>query len=116
MMDGLDLSRQGRKAKREAVVARKSKPSAKPKRRQGEAAVEDNGVDVTAWLRGLGGDGRLPQGVPPAEKRAAVEALAELHGVGPVEDPRRMAAPFWPAGESADEIVSAIRELRRKGK
>jgi hypothetical protein len=66
---------------------------------------------VRLWLSRNGG--RLPQGCTPAEKRAALEALAEMNGVEPISNPAEMTADFWPPEESADEIVSAIRALRR---
>ena len=59
---------------------------------------------------------QLPQGCTPAEKRAALEKLAELSGVRPINDPKSMIANFWPADEDADMIVTAIRALRRQRK
>jgi hypothetical protein len=59
---------------------------------------------------------KLPQHCPPEEKLAALEKLAELSGVQPIDDPRSMIAAFWPADEDADTIIAAIRKLRRQGK
>lgn len=59
---------------------------------------------------------RLPQGCTPAEKLAYLEALARRHGVKPIDDPVTMVADFWPARETADELVNAVRALRRQGK
>jgi hypothetical protein len=57
---------------------------------------------------------KLPQRCPPAEKLAALEKLAELSGIQPIDDPRSMIAGFWPANEDADTIIAAIRNLRRQ--
>ena len=97
-------------------MVRKSRPSARRKPRKGEPSAEENGTDFDARLRVTGGRDRLPQGVAPAEKLAALEALAALHGVEPIQDPRTMVAPFWPPEEDTDEMVSALRELRRRGR
>ena len=70
--------------------------------------------ELPASLRASDNDAKLPQGCTPAEKRAALEALANLRGVQPIADPATMAADFWPAEESVDEMVNAIRALRRE--
>ena len=69
-----------------------------------------------AKRRGYELEAQLPQGVTPAEKRAALEALAKLHGIQPIDDPTMMTATFWPPDETAEQIVSAIRALRHEGK
>jgi hypothetical protein len=61
-------------------------------------------------------NGPLLQGVRPAEKLAALDRLAERDGIGPVTDPDDLIAPFWPADETADDLVTAIRDLRRQGR
>ena len=58
----------------------------------------------------------LPQGCSPADKLAALEQLAAEEGTAPIENPNDLVADFWPEDETADEIVAAIRTLRREGK
>lgn len=59
---------------------------------------------------------RLPQGCSPSAKLAALDVLADMEGIKPIDDPSTMVAPFWPKEESADSIVEAVRALRRQGK
>jgi hypothetical protein len=88
----------------------------KPRRPKTKPAGQGPAGDgASAPGRGAPQGQRLPQGCTPAEKRAALEALAERHGVRPIDDPSAMIADFWPPWESADEIVTAIRALRREG-
>ncbi len=98
---------------------RQRKPPANSKSKAGkprskqpkpEAAIDD----FSAWLRVSRNNGQLPQGCTPAQKQAYVKALADLHNVGPIRDPATMTAAFWPAEETADDIVTAIRALRRQ--
>src|SRR3989338_3676473 len=97
-------------------MVRKSKPTStkanKPrsKRPKPEAKVDE----FSAWLRVSRSNGRLPQGCTPAQKRAYLKALADLHNVQPIKDPATMVAAFWPADESADDLVNAVRALRRQ--
>jgi hypothetical protein len=90
---------------------RKASPAPEPRKPR---RPDEEGDDLLAWLRVSRKGGRLPQGCTPAEKRAALEALAEMHGVRPIEDPAAMAAEFWPDEETADEIMTALRALRRQ--
>ena len=73
------------------------------------------GYDFETWLRVMRA-GRFPQGCTPAQKLAALKAHADLNGIKPVMDPETMMATFWPADESVDEFIAAIRGLRRQGK
>jgi hypothetical protein len=85
----------------------------KASRRRAKSGGHDPEVDdFLVWLRLSRNGGRLPQGCTPAEKRAALEALAGMNGVEPISNPAEMTADFWPAGESADDIVTSIRALR----
>ena len=52
---------------------------------------------------------------PPSEKLAELLAHAAQHGIKPIVDPDTMRADFWPAGESVDDFVAAVRDLRRRG-
>jgi len=118
--------------KKKPVRNKKKGNSAKPKTKNGVAAsipdydpelakafAEDEarrGYTFETWVRVMR-TRKLPQGCTPAEKLAAIKALADLHGVHPVEDPESMMAPgFWPEHESVDEFVDVIRALRRQGK
>jgi hypothetical protein len=86
-------------------------------RARAESAGHDPEVDdFVVRLRLSRNGGRLPQGCTPAEKRAALEAVAEMNGVEPISNPAEMTADFWPSEKSADEIVAAIRTLRRDRK
>jgi hypothetical protein len=88
----------------------------KPRRPKTKPAGQSSaGNDACASRRGAPQGERLPQRCTPAEKRAALEALAARHGVRPIDDPSAMIAAFWPPDESAEEIVTAIRSLRREG-
>jgi len=44
-----------------------------------------------------------------------VDALAVQQGVKPIDNPKDLAADFWPEDEMADQIVEAIRQWRREG-
>lgn len=55
----------------------------------------------------------LPQGCSPAEKLAALEALAELQGIKPIDDPREMIGDFWPENESVDEFLAARKRWQQ---
>lgn len=70
-----------------------------------------DGFDI--WLRLTRSGGKLPQGCSPAEKLAAFEMLAEMQGIQPIQDTKAMTAEFWPAKETADDLVAAVRALRR---
>lgn len=104
-------------------MVRKAKPSQPVKTPREPVQAETNGVqpfaegdiDFNAWLRVQRHGGQLPLGVSPEEKRQALEALADSHGVGLVQDPRAMVADFWPKHETAADMVEAIRALRRQG-
>ena len=95
-------------------MPKKSKHTARTKRRKavnnGPADGECENLD--SWLR-LTPTNRLPQGCSPAKKRAALEMLAEMHGVKPIDNPAGMTAPFWPNDESTDEMLAALRAIRR---
>lgn len=58
---------------------------------------------------------RAKSSLRPNDKLAALLAHAEEHGIKPVADPDAMRAGFWPAEESVDNFVAAIRALRRQG-
>jgi hypothetical protein len=55
----------------------------------------------------------VPQ-TTPAARRAALEAQMERKGIKPIDDPDTMTADFWPADETADEVIEAVRALRRR--
>ena len=97
-------------------MARKAKPSStkasKPRSKRPKPKAEVD--DFSAWLRVSRRNGQLPQGCTPAQKRACLQALADIHNVQPIQDPAAMVAAFWPADESADDVVNALRALRRQ--
>jgi hypothetical protein len=94
----------------------RSKHQTRPKKRSRTrpAGQDPDFEGFETFLRLTRKGGRLPQGCTPAEKRAALEMLAEMSGVRPIDDPASMTAKFWPADEDADMIVAAIRALRRQ--
>jgi hypothetical protein len=42
-------------------------------------------------------------------------ALAAQQGVKPIANPQELFADFWPADETADQVVDAVRRWRREG-
>ncbi|HJT75646.1 MAG TPA: hypothetical protein VJ739_00435 [Gemmataceae bacterium] len=44
------------------------------------------------------------------------EALAVQQGVKPIANPEELFADFWPAEETADQLVQAVRRWRREGR
>ena len=56
---------------------------------------------------------RQPVGLP---KKIDFDTLVAQQGVKPLTNPAAdLKADFWPADESADDIISAVRELRSHG-
>jgi hypothetical protein len=109
------------RARKPAKAAKRRKPSQTNAKSAARPAGQANGTDTEldeflAELRVSRRGNQLPQGCTPTEKRAYLEALARLRGVKPIDDPATMVADFWPAQESADDFVAAVRALRRQAK
>ncbi len=41
--------------------------------------------------------------------------MAAAQGVGPIQDFRELEADFWPEGESMEDFLSSINEIRNAG-
>src|ERR1700681_4968741 len=105
------------RARKPANAAKRKKASQTNAKSAARPTGRGNGPDTEldeflGELRVSRRGNQLPQGCTPTEKRAYLEALARLHGVEPIDDPAAMVADFWPAQESADDFVAAIRALR----
>ncbi len=51
----------------------------------------------------------------PMPKRIDLDAMAAAQGVGPIQDFRELEADFWPEGESMEDFLSSINEIRNAG-
>ncbi|GAA4463868.1 hypothetical protein [Novipirellula rosea] len=54
-----------------------------------------------------------PRPIRQMPKTTDVEELARKQGVQPLKDFRQLEASFWPADESVDDFIQAIREGRQ---
>jgi hypothetical protein len=59
------------------------------------------------------GPGRIDVDPEAFSSQPTAEELATAQGVRQAADPRDLKADFWPETETADDIVAAIRALRR---
>jgi FMN phosphatase YigB (HAD superfamily) len=62
----------------------------------------------------------VPRLIPldPAEQRSTLKNLIREHGAKPVEDFEQFleeVGDAWPADESVDDFIAAIRAMRREG-
>jgi hypothetical protein len=77
------------------------------------------GKRVKGWLIMSTKRQRTP--TKPARKRPAKplahidpEALVAQQGVKPIANPEDLYADFWPADETADDFIQAVRQWRRE--
>lgn len=50
----------------------------------------------------------------PAQKLAALKALAKAQGIEPIVDPSDLIGDFWPEHESVDDFVEARQRWQRE--
>ena len=60
--------------------------------------------------------GAAPIVVGSSSANGLIDRLAAEQGVTPIDDPAELVADFWPADDSVDEFLAALRRWRSEGR